>query len=574
MKKKPRELGKLVILEGPDGVGKSTAANLITQYFAESLNSFELVTFPGKEENTLGKLVYDLHHQPESFGVKNISQTSNQILHIAAHVDALERLILPKLREGQNLVLDRFWWSTWVYGIVSGVRRQSVKRMIELENLYWKGFLPSAVFLLSREGPIDRKVSLSDWRRLGHEYKVLAEREKTKYPVIKIINHGTEEDLKNILVETVKEKLVTGKHFGEVKFPNSSQVELPFKTHGDSLTKPENELNIHVSRLHPVKPTVVFDTYWRFATERQKVFFNKLNNCPPPWTEDSIISQYKFTNAYRASDRVSQYLIRQVIYNENYPSSNEEVFFRILLFKLFNKIETWTLLEKSLGKLTYEAYDFDQYDRVLSNAMSDGQRIYSAAYIMPSGGRTLGYSVKHRNHLSLLEKMMKDELHQRLADCPTMQKGFDLLRNYPTIGNFLAYQYITDINYSEITDFTEMEFVIPGPGSLDGIRKCFADRGGLSEVEIIRYVADIQEAEFERLGLTFQTLWGRKLQLIDCQNLFCEVDKYSRVKHPEISGITGRTRIKQIYRTNRKDISYWYPPKWKINNKIIKSVTT
>ena len=88
---------------------------------------------------------------------------------------------------------------------------------------------------------------------------------------------------------------------------------------------------------------------------------------------------------------------------------------------------------------------------------------------------------------------------------------------------------------------------MPGPGARDGIRKCFRDTGGLNECEIIQWTMERQDQEFSRLGLDFQSLWGRPLQLIDCQNLFCEVDKYSRVKHPEIIGITGRKRIKQKY---------------------------
>jgi hypothetical protein len=81
-------------------------------------------------------------------------------------------------------------------------------------------------------------------------------------------------------------------------------------------------------------------------------------------------------------------------------------------------------------------------------------------------------------------------------------------------------------------------------------------------------MADNQEREFERLGIKFQTLWGRPLQLIDCQNLFCEVDKYARVAHPEIAGISGRTRIKQKFSpTGSLDLP-WYPPKWGINSKI------
>src|SRR6266478_3555701 len=96
--------------------------------------------------------------------------------------------------------------------------------------------------------------------------------------------------------------------------------------------------------LRPLQPTVVFTTYWRFAAERQEIFFRRLKNPDPPWTNDPVLQRHKFTNAYRASDRVSQYLIRNVIYD--YDQSPEEVFFRTILFKLFNKIETWELLQK------------------------------------------------------------------------------------------------------------------------------------------------------------------------------------------------------------------------------------
>lgn len=314
---------------------------------------------------------------------------------------------------------------------------------------------------------------------------------------------------------------------------------------------------------HP-KTSVVYDTYWKFAHERQNVFFRRLEGGAPPWTTDPVILLHKFTNAYRIADRVSQYLIRNVIYRSDLPSDTDEVFFRIMLFKLFNKIETWELLENAIGPLTYEGYSFKRYDQVLSRAMARRQSIYSAAYIMPSGG-SLGHERKHRNHLTLIERMLQSDLPARLQDSSSMSEAFGLIRSYPTIGDFLAYQYVTDVNYSEITDFSEMEFVVPGPGAIDGIRKCFFDTGGFSDSDIIRLMADQQEREFERLGLEFRSLWGRRLQLIDCQNLFCEVDKYARVAHPDAAGSSGRTRIKQKFRANQEPIDYWFPPKWHIN---------
>ena len=320
--------------------------------------------------------------------------------------------------------------------------------------------------------------------------------------------------------------------------------------------------------LSPASPTAVYDTYWRFAAERQAVFFRKLEGKEPPWTDDSIIARHKFTNAYRASDRVSQYLIRNVIYDGD--QSVTEVFFRTILFKLFNKIETWELLTSCLGMITWEGYSFDQIDCLLSTALASKTRIYSGAYIMPSGGTAFGYRQKHRNHLKLLERMMDDEVPYQVSGAASMRQAFEILRSYPTIGDFLAYQFVTDLNYSEICDFSEMEFVVPGPGARDGIHKCFNDLGGLSEPDIIRLVTDRQEYEFNRLGLKFRSLWGRRLQLIDCQNLFCEVSKYARVRHPDVTGVNDRNRIKQVYRPSGGQIEFWFPPKWGINHLLLR----
>ena len=56
--------------------------------------------------------------------------------------------------------------------------------------------------------------------------------------------------------------------------------------------------------------------------------------------------------------------------------------------------------------------------------------------------------------------------------------------------------------------------------------------------------------------------------LIDCQNLFCEVDKYARVAHPEITGYSGRTRIKQRFTPVDHALTSWFPPKWGINGSV------
>lgn len=180
-----------------------------------------------------------------------------------------------------------------------------------------------------------------------------------------------------------------------------------------------------------LKPTPVYDTYWKFAAKRQEVFFNRLGGGDYPWTDDSIIRKYKFTNAYRASDRVSQYLIRNVIYEDNYYTPEDQCF-RILFFKLFNKIETWEYIKNAVGEITYSSYNYDRYNQLLSERIDANERIYSAAYIMPSGKSCFGFEKKHQNNLKLLEYMMKSGLSKQIAKAKSLEELYRVLLDYPT----------------------------------------------------------------------------------------------------------------------------------------------
>lgn len=317
-----------------------------------------------------------------------------------------------------------------------------------------------------------------------------------------------------------------------------------------------------------LKPTPVYDAYWTFAAKRQEVFFNRMDGKKYPWTEDEIIKKYKFTNAYRASDRVSQYLIRNVIYAGDYFSPEDQCF-RILFFKMFNKIETWKYIRDAVGEITYTSYNYELYNQLLMEKLKNGGKIYSAAYIMPSGKNCFGYQKKHQNHLKLLEYMMKSGISQQIARTTSLKELYQVLLDYPTLGKFLAFQFAIDINYSELCDYSEMSYVVAGPGAQNGIKKCFGDLKQYSYEDIIRYVTERQNEEFAKRGLNFKNLFGRDLQLIDCQNLFCETDKYARVAYPSIDGMNTRKRIKQKYvDRNLNEIDFFYPPKWGLNYKI------
>lgn len=132
-----------------------------------------------------------------------------------------------------------------------------------------------------------------------------------------------------------------------------------------------------------------------------------------------------------------------------------------------------------------------------------------------------------------------------------MTQLYEILLAYPTLGTFLAFQFAIDLNYSELCDYDEMSFVVAGPGAKNGICKCFRHAKDYRYEDIIKLTAENQEEEFAKRNLHFKSLFGRRLQLVDCQNLFCETDKYARVMCPNVIGLDHRSRIKQKYKKGR-----------------------
>lgn len=155
---------------------------------------------------------------------------------------------------------------------------------------------------------------------------------------------------------------------------------------------------------------------------------------------------------------------------------------------------------------------------------------------------------------------IKDKVYNKIINAKNMEEAFNIIKSYPLIGNFMAYQLVTDINYSDAVDFSEAEFTVAGPGSERGIKKCFEDISPYTKEDIIKYMYEHQDEEFKRLNLNFIQMPKRKLQLIDCQNIFCELDKYLREYNPELK--SNRTKIKKKYISKQDKIEYFYPEKW------------
>lgn len=195
------EVGKLIVFEGVDGVGKSTLARCLVKRLNDRGIASEYAAFPGGSPGTIGRVVYDIHHCPANVGIEEISPASLQALHIAAHLDAIERSILRTLDQGRWVILDRYWWSTRVYGSAAGVASGILDAMIHVERLLWKGTEPAMLFLVSRTDSAYR----ADYAMLHREYGELYEAELDRYPVRVIWNDwSVAESISDILAALVE----------------------------------------------------------------------------------------------------------------------------------------------------------------------------------------------------------------------------------------------------------------------------------------------------------------------------------------------------------------------------------
>lgn len=150
--------GKLVFFEGIDHVGKSTICELIFKDFVQQGIACSAYSFPGKQDGTLGKLVYDIHHDKEGIfagnmeiNSRNIDSLSLQIMHVAAHIDLLNSKIIPDIEAGKIVLLDRSWWSTFAYGIANGLSEDSLRDILQPELHILNGIPRNFVIYISRK---------------------------------------------------------------------------------------------------------------------------------------------------------------------------------------------------------------------------------------------------------------------------------------------------------------------------------------------------------------------------------------------------------------------------------------
>ncbi|KAF8842281.1 chromo-domain-containing protein [Paxillus ammoniavirescens] len=322
------------------------------------------------------------------------------------------------------------------------------------------------------------------------------------------------------------------------------------KIHVDDASPPPWTVTVRETMVF--EPTPSFDTFWRLAAERHDIDVKRRSGLPPPWTTDPILQSHKFCNTFRVLDRVSQFLVAEVI--EKGPQKLEEVTFRVLLFSTYTSIRTYETLRKNIQPFTWGAYNRATYEKVLRQLYDNGISIYTGAYQKPAP--ELGFAENFMNHLALLEVLMR-ELPAQLKQAKYLADVFGYLRTFKSMGDFTAYQLVLNLSYSNVMNFSEYDFVVIGIGSRRGLQRCFREHIPRSaEVDLVRWMQVTQEQHFERLGITFNGLGPDRLPmtLCDIEHTLCELDKYvrrcSQKAKPrpfEPSGKLGKIRLPKAW---------------------------
>jgi dTMP kinase len=133
--------GRLIVLEGGDGVGKTTQLPLV----ADALRGRGLVVHTIREpgQTQVGQQVRALLLNPDS----TISPATEALLFLSARAQVVAEVVLPALLAGEWVVADRFFVSTYAYQIAGhGLNDELVRAANALAT---QGIVPDLTLLLT-----------------------------------------------------------------------------------------------------------------------------------------------------------------------------------------------------------------------------------------------------------------------------------------------------------------------------------------------------------------------------------------------------------------------------------------
>lgn len=156
--------GLFIVMEGPDGSGKTTQINLLEQYLKEAGYECLITREPGG--TVIGEEVRELILNPE---YKEMSPVTEMLLYAASRAQLVHEVIGPALEAGKIVISDRFVDSSIVY---QGIARNLGISTVAAVNTPGIGiYRPDGIFFidLSEAEGIRRKKNQKKLDRMEQE---------------------------------------------------------------------------------------------------------------------------------------------------------------------------------------------------------------------------------------------------------------------------------------------------------------------------------------------------------------------------------------------------------------------
>ena len=278
------------------------------------------------------------------------------------------------------------------------------------------------------------------------------------------------------------------------------------------------------------------DLYFYWIHERETIRLDKeVQRRPQPWTDDPILQKFKFCQVFREEDITTRWFKHHI---RNVWRDDPEVLMATVIFRWFNFIETGrTLIRHNLH------IEWDRKKAIEEITKQD--KWVTGAYIVKTPNRM----DKVTGVAECISHMWSDreKLVERILTTKSLEKSWEILRDYPYMGPFMAYEVITDLRHTYLLQDAEdiLTWANAGPGAMRGLNR-LAGR----DLDFCRRthpwndeMRNLWEISRERLNPNLIDL--NRFEMREIEGGLCEFDKYSRILNEE-----GRTRSVYKYDEN------------------------
>ncbi len=154
--------GKFIVLDGPDGSGKSTQIELLSKYLKSLGLAVEPVSDPGS--TPIGKKIRQL----VKYGSEGIDVNTEVMLFMASRAQMIAEIIKPALKKKKTILCDRYISSTCAYQGASGF---SMEHTLELGKFAVGDHWPDLTIILDLPPEIGRKrTGVSRSKKVENDY--------------------------------------------------------------------------------------------------------------------------------------------------------------------------------------------------------------------------------------------------------------------------------------------------------------------------------------------------------------------------------------------------------------------